>query len=251
MARPGEIGSISEVYDAAMSRGVGNGVGRRVRGGAAFVAACLMLAACGGSGSDGDASSTTGAPATTTAVTATMEPPVTTDAAVTTEPPTTEAPTTGAPSITTDAQLAAAEQAYLDAFDAYIAAARDPANPDLRADIERLYTGPNLEFTMSQLDGFVEQNWVARPGEEPSRTLILLSPQFLPDRTDFVELVACEIDAERFVEVGGAPDGSDALITDEVAVRRIVVVLRMVQGAWKSDSGEVVAELASAEACVP
>ena len=123
--------------------------------------------------------------------------------------------------------------------------------PDLRAEIERLYTGPNLEFTISQLDSFVEQNWVARPAEEPSRTIILLAPQFVPGRTDFIELVACEVDAERFVEVGGAPDGSDALVTDEIAVRRIVVRLRTVGELWKSDSGEVVADLASPEDCIP
>jgi hypothetical protein len=201
------------------------------------VVTCLLLAACDSSNSDADASTTAVAPATTAATT-------------TTEPP---APSTKAPSTTvdTEAQLAAAEQAYLDAFDAYIAAARDPANPDLRAEIERLYTGPNLEFTISQLDGFVEQNWVARPGDEPSRTMILLPPRFIPDRPEFVELVSCPIDTERFVEVGAAPDGSDALVTDEVTVRRTLVRLRFVDGGWKSDSGEVLAELNSPDECVP
>ena len=172
--------------------------------------ACVVLAACGGS--DSDSAATTTSPSTTTATVTTAT--TTTNAA--------PVETTEAPSTTIDEteQLAAAEQAYLDAFDAYIAAARDPSNPDLRAEIERLYTGPNLEFTIDQLDGFVEQNWVARPGEEPSRTIILLPPQFLPDRTDFVELVACEINTEVFVELGAAPDGSDALVTDEVTVRR-------------------------------
>ena len=210
------------------------------RGLSIVVASCLLLAACGGSGSDGDASTTTATSPSTTAaaVTTTAEAPATT----------TEAPTT---TIDANAQLAAAEQAYLDAFDAYIAAARDPANPDLRAEIERLYTGPNLEFTISQLDSFVEQNWVARPAEEPSRTIILLAPQFLPDRTDVVELVACPVNTERFVEAGGAPDGSDALVTDEVTVRRLLVRLRLIDGQWKSDSGERLAELATPEDCTP
>ena len=210
------------------------------RGLSIVVASCLLLAACGGSGSDGDASTTTATSPSTTAaaVTTTAEAPATT----------TEAPTT---TIDANAQLAAAEQAYLDAFDAYIAAARDPANPDLRAEIERLYTGPNLEFTISQLDSFVEQNWVARPAEEPSRTIILATPQFVPGRTDFVELVACEVNSEIFVEVGGAPDGSDALVTDELTVGRLVVRLQRVDGQWKTDSGETVAELSSPDECVP
>ncbi len=209
------------------------------RGVVIVVASCLLLAACGGSGSDSDTSTTTAtSSSTTTDVTTTTEVPATT----------TDAPTT---TIDTDAQLAAAEQAYLDAFDAYIAAARDPANPDLRADIERLYTGPNLEFTISQLDSFVEQNWVARPAEEPSRTMILLSPQFLPEFDDVVELVACEINTEIFVETEAAPDGSDALVTDEVTVTRALVRLRLLDGQWRADSGETLAKLSSPEQCGP
>ena len=179
--------------------------------------ACVVLAACGGSDSDSAATSTS---------------PSTTTAAVTAATTTNAAPveTTEAPSTTIDEaeQLAAAEQAYLDAFDAYIAAARDPSDPDLRAEIERFYTGPNLEFTIDQLDGFVEQNWIARPGEEPSRTEILAGPRSLPNRTDFIELVSCEINSEVFVEVGGAPDGSDSLVTDEVTVGRLIVRLQLV-----------------------
>jgi len=218
------------VYDAAMNRGV-----------VIVVASCLLLAACGGSDSDSE-----------TATTAAGSPPTTVADTTST---TTESPvgTTGVTNTTldADAQLAAAEQAYLDAFDAYIAAARDPANPDLRANIEALYTGPNLEFTISQLDSFVEQNWVARPGEEPSRTMILESPQFLPDRVDRVELVACPINSEIIVETGAAPDGSDALVTDRTTVRRGLIRLSLVDGKWKSESGEMLAELTDPEECVP
>jgi hypothetical protein len=227
MSSPAGIGRQARVYDAAMRQGAVT----------IAVVTCLLLAACDSSNSDADASTTTVAPATTAATT-------------TTEPP---APSTKAPSTTvdTEAQLAAAEQAYLDAFDAYIAAARDPANPDLRAEIERLYTGPSLEFTISQLDGFVREGWVARPGDEPSRVIILLSPQFVPERSDFVELVACTVDGERFVEVGAAPDGSDALVSDEVAVNRLLVRLRSVDGSWRADSGETLAELSSPDECEP
>jgi hypothetical protein len=185
-----DFGCCSGVYDASMrDRSI------TVVGVVGVVASCLLLVACGGSGSGGDASASTAAASTTAVV-------------VVTAPP---ASSTAAPTTTIDdtaAQLAAAEQAYLDAFDAYIAAARDPANPELRAEIERLYTGPNLEFTISQLDGFVREGWVARQADQPSRTMVVVSPQFLPDRTDIVALVMCEIDSEIFVESGAAPDGS-------------------------------------------
>ena len=230
MGSVAKTGRSQRIYDAAM-------LGRAVT---IAAASCLLLAACGDSDSDSDATTTTADPSTTTAVTT----------ATTTAAP---VETTEAPSTTVDDEeaLAAAEHAYLDAFDAYIAAARDPSNPDLRAEIERLYTGPNLEFTIDQLDGFVEQNWVARPGEEPSRTEILAGPQFLPYRTDFIELVSCEINGEVFVEVGGAPDGSDSLVTDEVTVGRLIVRLQRVDGLWKSDSGETIAELTSPKECEP
>jgi hypothetical protein len=210
------------------------------RGVVVVVASCLLLAACDNSGSTSDA--------TTTAATAVTSPPTTAVVTTTTTTTTTEAPTT---TVDDEAQFAAAEQAYFEAFDAYFAAARDPSNPDLRLEIERLYTGPSLEFTVSQLDAFVRENWVARPAEEPSRTLILLSPLYLPDRTDVVELVACEIDSEIFVEVGGAPDGSDALVTDEVTVSRLLVRLRFDEDGWKVNSGETLAELSSPDECQP
>ena len=205
---------------------------------AVVVASCVLLAACDGSSSDSDTSTTTSATSAPTSVATTTEPPATS----------TEAPTT---TIDTEAQLAAAEQAYLDAFDAYIAATRDPSNPDLRAEIERLYAGPSLETAISQLDGFVRQNWVARPAEEPSRATVLVSSQFLPDRTDIVELVACAINTERIVEVGAAPDGSDALVDDEVTVVRGLVRLELIDGQWKAQSGETLATLAAPEDCEP
>ena len=228
MGCPAEISRRPRVYDAPM----------RQKAIAVVVASCVLLAACDGSGSDSDTSTTTSATPAPTSVATTTEPPALS----------TDAPTT---TIDPEAQLAAAEQAYLDAFDAYIAAARDPSNPALRAEIERLHTGPNLKFTISQLDGFVGEGWVARPADPPSSTTILAAPQFLPGRTDFVELVACAVDTEQFVEPGGAPDGTDALVTDEVTVRRVLVRLLLIDGQWRSDSGEILAELSSPEECEP
>lgn len=230
MRRPAGIGRRPKVYDSAM----------RQTAITIFVASCLLLSACDSSGSNSEASTTT----TTVAPAPTAVATTTTETAV----PTTEAPST---TIDTEAQFAAAEQAYVDAFDAYIAATRDPSNPDLRAEIDRLYTGPSLESAISQLDGFVRQNWVARPAEEPSMATVLVSPQFLPDRTDIVELVACAINTERIVEVGAAPDGSDALVDDEVTVVRGLIRLELIDGQWKAQSGETLATLAPPEDCEP
>lgn len=224
------IGRRSKVYDAAMRQ--------RAIAIVVVVASCLLLAACNSSGSDSDASTTT----------TTIAPPPTA-VATTTEPPasSTEAPTT---TINTEAQLAAAEQAYLDAFDAYIAAARDPSNPELRAEIERLYTGPNLESTVSRLDRFVERGITSReqPGS-PSFAVVQEGPSFSESGDELIELIACEVDAERLVEIGAAPDGGDALVSDEVVVERILVRSRLIDGVWKSESGELLDDLSSPDEC--
>jgi hypothetical protein len=62
-------------------------------------------------------------------------------------------------------------------------------------------------------------------------------------------LVACLVDSERFVEPGGAPDGTDALVTDEVTVRRVLVRLRLLDSQWKSDSGAMLAGFLTLDEC--
>jgi len=205
---------------------------------AIVVASCLLLAACNSSGSgSGSGASTTIATPAPAPVATTTEPPATS----------TEVPTT---TIDTEAQLAAAEQAYLDAFDAYIAAARDPSNPELRAEVERLYTGPNLESTVSRLDRFVQRGITSQeqPGS-PSFAVVQEGPSFSESDDELIELIACEVDAERLVEIGAAPDGGDALVSDEVVVERILVRSRLIDGVWKSESGELLDELSSPDEC--
>ena len=228
MGCPAEISRRPKVYDAAMRQGAL----------AVVVASCVLLAACDGSSSDGDTSTTTSATSAPTSVATTTEPPALS----------TDAPTT---TIDSEAQLAAAEQAYLDAFDAYIAAARDPSNPALRAEIERLYTGPNLESTVSRLDRFVERGITSQeqPGN-PSFAVVQEGPSFSESDDELVELIACEVDAERLVEIGAAPDGGDALVSDEVVVERILVRSRLIDGVWKSESGELLDELSSPDECM-
>src|SRR6056297_2662952 len=149
-----------------------------MRGGGALVAGAvvgaLMLAATGCS-SGSDAAETTVAP---TAVA--TDPPATEPSDTATDPTvasTTAAPTTAAPTTTLDdeaATLAAVEQAYFDAHDAYLAAARDPSNPELRAEIERSHAGPNLIAATELLDSFVERNYLARPNDtDPSTAEVL------------------------------------------------------------------------------
>ncbi len=226
-----------------------------MRGGGALVAGAvvgaLTLAATGCSG-NGDATEVTVAPTATSTAPPATEPPDTTI------PPTiastTAAPTTAAPTTTLDdeaATLAAVEQAYFDAHAAYLAAARDPSNPELRAEIERLYTGPNLQRTTELLDSFMDRNYVARPNpSDPSSSQVLAPAQLVDESGARADIVVCEVNTEAFYEVGGAPDGGDALVTDEITVRRLIILFELSDGQWQSRSGERLADLSDPAECV-
>jgi len=203
---------------------------------AVLVLAAFVAGAC--SGSD-EASSTDPPDPTVTSAPSTTDVDSTTTTVVVT---TTNVETTIAPTTTVDdeARLRAAEEAYIAAWEAYHAAILDPSDPELRAEVERTNTGSNLEAALMAIDGFVEANYVARPHPELLAEVSILSEAMpVPDEPDLVDLIACEINSEAYFEVGSAPDGGDALVRDEVVVLRLLVRLRLVDGEWKTDSGEI------------
>jgi hypothetical protein len=205
--------------------------------------AALAVGACSGS----DEAATTEATATSAPATTVAEPTTTTDAATTTVVETTAAPPT---TVDDEARLRAAEQAYIESWEAYHAAILDPSDPELRAEVERTYMGGNLEVAVMALDGFVEADYVARVNPDVPAQVSLLNPaMFVPGETDLVDLIACEINSEWYYEVGARPDGGDALVRDEVVAVRLLVRIRWANGAWKSESGEVVASDAGDEEC--
>jgi hypothetical protein len=209
-----------------------------------LVLAALAVAAC--SGSDEAATTeptTTSVPATTAA-----EPTTSTDAATTTVVETTAAPPT---TVDDEARLRAAEQAYIESWEAYHAAILDPSDPDLRAEVERTYMGGNLEVAVTALDGFVEADYVARANPDvPASVVIVESALFVPGETDRAELISCEINSEAYFEVGSAPDGGDALVRDEAVVLQLLVRIKLTDGVWKSESGEVLSRLSGDVECL-
>jgi hypothetical protein len=116
------------------------------RSAAVLVLAALAVAACSGS----DDAATTNLTATSAPATTVAEPTTTPDTVTTTVVETTSAPPT---TVDDEARLRAAEQAYIAAWEAYHAAILDPSDRDLRAEVERTNTGPNLEATIKTLDG--------------------------------------------------------------------------------------------------
>lgn len=199
-----------------------------------IVLAALAAGACSGSDEGGSTAPTVTSARTTTAA----EPTTTTDAVTTTSVETTAAPST---TVDDEARLRAAEEAYIASWEAYHAAILDPSDPELRAEVTRLFTGPNLELAVSALDDFKEAGYVARVNPDvPAEVSLLTSALFVPDETNLVDLIACEINSEWYFEVGSRPDGGDALVRDEVIAVRLLVRIRWDDGEWKSESGEIV-----------
>ena len=189
------------------------------RGTCALVGVVVLVAACSGADSPTADSSTT----------------------TTTSPTTTSAPsTTGAPAPTTtiddtDATLAAVEQAYLDAHAAYLAAARDPSNPDLESRDRTPLHGRESRADPGAARQSRRRGWVARPTDPPSRhdrvRSAPLSPgsrrrrraRCLPDRHRAIR------GARRRHQMARMPWS-----TDELTVTRLIVRYELVDGQWKS-----------------
>lgn len=195
--------------------------------------ATLTLAACSSSDESADTSQplVLPSPATTSTTVAA------TTSTTSTIPETTVPPTTAADD---PARLEAAGDAYIASWEAYHAAILDPTNPDLRAEIERTNTEPALDFVISALDSFVASNYVARPNlDVPAQVSLLSDVLLVPGESDLVDVIACEINSEAYYEIGAAPDGSDALVRDEIFVVHQVVRIRLVDGQWKTQDGSV------------
>jgi hypothetical protein len=209
-----------------------------------LVLAALAVAACSGSNEAATTDpTTTSVPATTAA-----EPTTTTDAVTTTVVETTAAPPT---TVDDESRLRAAEQAYIESWEAYHAAILDPSDPELRAEVERTNTGLNLEAAISTLDGFVEENYVARAHlDQPAEVSVLTAAMPVPGELNLVDLIACEVNSESYFEVGSAPDGGDALARDEVVVLRLLVRIRFVDGKWKTESGEILSRRTGDVGCL-
>ena len=238
-----------ETYDPTMRRQakLATHIGDRPARLAATLAAALAIttaAAC----TDGQATAPTNPP-TTNATTATTAPP-TTSTSTTTPAPTTSATT--APSTTIDEATIRAniEQAYFDALDAYDRAIQNPADSVSRERLRQSYVDPNLGSILATLDRLVEEGAVAQLNLDlPNAATILEGPVLLPDNPNRADLVVCEVRTDRYVKPGAGPGGVDVLVSDEIVVARILARMELVDGTWRSRSGERLANLATPDDC--
>jgi len=209
------------------------------------VFATLVLAACSGSDESAETSQPAATPPPST-ISTTI--PAATTSTTTTAPETTTSPTTAPDD---PVRLKAAGDAYIASWEAYHAAILDPANPDLRAEVERTHTDPSLDLAISTLDSYAAADYVARPNPDVSAQASLLTDVLLvPGETDLVDVITCEINSEAYYEVGSAPDGGDALIRDEIVVLRQLIRIALVNGDWKMRGGEVLSRRSGDVECL-
>lgn len=218
------------------------------RGAALGVVALIAVASACSSDADADPQSTASESITSepdTAATIETDPP-------TTPAPTTAAPATDAPTTTVDEAeiIAEVEAAYFASFDAYHEAILEPTNPALKNRLSDLYVDEGQTFVVGILDDLVRSNRIAKPHSVTLPQTVITGPVRFEDegRTE-ASLVACQINPEAFYEVGGGPDGEDALLRDDVIRVDAIVLMRVQDGRWLNAGGDITRDLAGVETC--
>ncbi len=169
----------------------------------------------------------------------------------TTSTTTTSPPTTTTPPTTVDPAIALAEQVEADFREAErlrIRAARDPKDSVKRSAALDARIGQNRDLLRTTLDDLARDNLAVRPSDYyTASNTIEVGPTFTA--ADEAVIQRCEIDPWVVVEVGGAPDGSDAVIDDNVYAYRNRVTLRLVDNKWRIESGLQLGRWAGSTEC--
>lgn len=197
--------------------------------------ATITIAACSGSDA-APAPLETPPPVTPTPTVETSDPVDSTEPTVT-EPEitTTEATTT---TIDEAAILAAAEAAYLAAYEVGRDALRNPDDPENEARIRRVFTGPNLDLALADLQLTIDGEFIAKENpDNPSFATTFDDAEFVDGDQTLVRITVCEFYSDELYERGAAPDGSDTLIRDNPVTLIFVTRVAFVDETWRAESG--------------
>jgi hypothetical protein len=224
---------VESEYDSAMTR-AGNVVVM------AAVTIGGALAAC---------SSDDAAPAPATVV-ATTTP--TTDPLV---EPTTSPSSSPAPPTTDNAAEGLAAQVEADLLEAFRLgreASQDPFNAEKeQAALDRRLgvIADNLRATLAD---YRDRNYALRPNADiPASVTVEREPVFVGPGNEVAEVQVCEVNSWILVEVGGGPDGIDAVVNPDVVSARSTVLMRDSDGVWKFEGGSEIERWQGATACPP
>jgi hypothetical protein len=210
---------------------------------AAVLAFGLTASSC--SGNDDTAATTS-----TAGVTSTMTEPSTTVASSTIEPSTpstsstSTVATTAAPTTTIDevalTKRAVAEAAVQSRRD-YLYAVRNYDRPNALRRLARttMRDSPSWDLTLQNMDTLRSNGWRSRESPDvPSTTTVESDVELLdgPPATR-AQVTVCTIDSGVVYEPGGAPDGSDTIVNDEIIAFRDRITMVLDAGAWKLFEG--------------
>ena len=210
---------------------------------ATIAALAVTAVAC----SSGDDDTTTNTTQTSAATTTSTAPTTTTPASTTT---TTEAATTttsNAPTSTTEATTSTSEpvdevqevtEDFLAMWAAFDAAVRDPSDEALRTELLEWLTG-RMRTAVDIVDDYRAQGLKARRRDDIPASVDVEQVTVDDGRA---ELTVCELDSDEVVEIGTAPDGSDAVVNDSISSRRFTVTLEQASDRWLASDLSVVEE---------
>ncbi len=213
----------------------------------ALIVAVLAVTACSG-GDDPDADATTLAPPTTptpttaaptTAAPTTTAPPATTALPVTqapTNPPSTTTPPVSAPVsepvVPEDTRRVLVDLARR-SWELFNDAKLDPTDDAKVAAIGDVRMGASADFVIEVLGRYRTENWrsVANPTVPASITPYPETLRLDPSG-DSATMRFCQVNSNIVVEVGGNPDGTDAVIADGALIEIGELTFTLVDGAW-------------------
>jgi hypothetical protein len=87
-----------------------------------------------------------------------------------------------------------------------------------------------------------ERNYALRQHPDvPASITIEVPATLVLEGADVAELQICEVDSWVVVEVRAGPNGSDAVVNDEIASYRSTILLRKVEDVWRVEGGSELA----------
>jgi hypothetical protein len=172
----------------------------------------------------------------------------TTTSTTTTAPTTTNAPTT---TIDPAEDLAAEVEAdYREGWRLAIISLSDPDDEEAREEALAFRLGTNRDTFEDTVAQYKRDHLALREGVDVAAEIHLEQPaRLVAGADDLAALVVCEIDPWLVVEVGGAPDGSDAVVDDALYSYRTEVFMRHRDGRWMIEGGNQIQSWTGLEEC--
>jgi hypothetical protein len=150
--------------------------------------------------------------------------------------------------LTTQAVAEAAVRSRQD----YLYAVRNYDRPNALRRLARttVRDSPSWDLTLQNMETLRSNGWRSRENPDVPSTTTVEGVRLLdgPPATR-AEVTECTIDSGVVYEPGGAPDGSDTIVNDEIIARRNRVAMVLEDGSWKVFEGENIGTWNGATTC--